>query len=208
MEIVKANTKKQMVFNDDIWKEIMSYLKPKKRELFNMFDKRIQNWVWKLWWCNKQNVFKNVFYNLRMIVPLEAINYELSKRGKYERKIFKQDVDYKLAFDRVLMDLNVYFETLNGNSSIIGRVSMDNGFYKSYYGCWDRFLDGMRDVKDGKLLVQIEVAGEEYMKRAKIRDYKRKRSEKRSVKVICDCCGKQMTNASLGRHKKKYCKSK
>lgn len=193
------NTKEHMEFNEDIWREIKSYLKPKKRELFNMLDDKILKLLFN--YQNSDLTDKTKLYRMRMVMSKEDINYELSKRGMFERKMFYTQIISRVSFNNVLRDLIRYFKKLNGGNYAV-YVSMEGWVYHRYFTGFNMFLDKIRWCGNKRILEQIVICGNQYMERAKRREVNRKRRER----VICSGCWKEMSKSSMSRHKKMYCK--
>jgi hypothetical protein len=198
---------KKYEFCDDIFKNILSYIKPKPmttigkrlltpefQEIFNQY-RRIYN----LRLMESDKADAKVIYRLRMLVSYEQFQFE---RTALAETALKNHEDYleTLGYVNGVYMRGWFLNTLPDWRSVMYVMRCDKLSFT--------MLNKLRHCKTGKDFKQNHLydicdAGKKSSKHHNKLEQKRIKNAKRREIVSCECCGKMLTRGSLSRHTKK-----
>ena len=188
-------TIKQYEFCDDIKKNILSYLCPKKMKSINPNLRLFWKWngfdrshYWER--CdNFKGKINTICYKMNIMFGKEQLLFETSPLGLKMREHLKQRCRK--------WDLGDQIKKEEGWGFAPRRIQLHDDCWKMPKEMLERFFHSKE-----KFLKEIQVWGTRYVMRMNKREQRKRANVKRRERVCCELCGKTLSKNSISKHMK------
>ena len=189
-------TIKQYEFCDDIKKNILSYLCPKKMRLINPINSKFF-WEWRgfdrFHYWEMGDEFKGkvntLCFQMNIMFGKEQLLFETSPLGLKMREKLKQRCRKYDLCDQIKKEGGWGFAPL--------KIQLHDESWNMPKEMLERFFHSKE-----KFLKEIQVWGTRYVMRMNKREQRKRANEKRRERVCCELCGKSLSKNSISKHMK------